>query len=95
VGNPSRRDEIPLHPHVTLQKFDKCAIDFVGPINPEKMRLRASYIIIAMDYLTRWEEPTPIISCIAETATRNFFKNVAHNLDARAYYSVIKEHIFE
>jgi hypothetical protein len=38
VGKPYRCDEMPLNPQIKFQAFDKWAIDFVGPINPQERR---------------------------------------------------------
>jgi hypothetical protein len=48
VRKPSRRDEMSLNPQVMMQAFDKWAIDFVGPINPQARILGARYIITAI-----------------------------------------------
>jgi hypothetical protein len=60
VGNPSRRDEMPLKPHVTLKLFYKWAVYFVGPINPPYRRSGARYIITVKKYLIRWVEATTV-----------------------------------
>jgi len=65
IGKPSRRDEMPLVPQVTLQAFDKWAIDFVGPINPPRKKTSARYIITKIDYLTRWVKAQPVRYCNA------------------------------
>jgi hypothetical protein len=73
VGKLSRRDEIPLNTQVTLQAFDKWAINFVGPFNPKARRSRVRYIITMMKYLTIWGEVTPVIDCTTETVARFLF----------------------
>jgi hypothetical protein len=72
VGNPSRRDKIPLVSQVTLQAFDKWAVDFVGPINPPMKRSGVIYIIYVTYYLTRWYEAELEIDCSVETSAQFF-----------------------
>jgi hypothetical protein len=45
---------MPLAPQLTLQVFDKWAIDFVGPIIPPGRYIGARCIITMTKYLTRW-----------------------------------------
>ena len=76
IGKPSRRDEMPLAPQITLQAFDKWAVDFVGPISPQGKHAGARYIITTTDYLTRWAEATPMKYCTVATVTKFLFENV-------------------
>ena len=65
-----------LVPQVTLQPFDKWAVDFVGPINPPRKRTGAWYIITSTDYLTRWAEAVPVVDCTVATAAKFIFENI-------------------
>jgi len=75
-GKPSRRDEMPLLPQVTLQNFGKRAINFVRPINPARKRAGARHIITATDYLTRWAEAQPVRDYITETIVKFIFEYI-------------------
>jgi transposase InsO family protein len=67
---------MPLHPQVTLQVFDKWAIDFVGPIHPPARISGTRYIITATKYLSRWAEATTVKYCSAKTTTHFLFEHV-------------------
>jgi hypothetical protein len=67
---------MPLQPQVTLQAFEKWAIDFVGRINPPSKRMGVRYIITMIEYLTRWVEATPVKECSTETTAHFLFEQV-------------------
>jgi transposase InsO family protein len=75
-GKPSRQDEMTLAPHMTLQAFEKWAIDFVGPINPPGKHTGARYIITTTKYLTRWAKAREFKDYSATIATRFIFDEI-------------------
>jgi len=72
TGRPSRRDEMTLIPQMTLQPFEKWAIDFVRPIQQQGKR-GSRYIITTMEYLTHWAEAQLVKDC---TGTKVALLNV-------------------
>jgi hypothetical protein len=34
MGKPTRSNEMSLHPQLSLYPFDKCGMNFIGPIDP-------------------------------------------------------------
>ena len=73
---PSRRNVMPLNPQVSLQAFDKWAIDFVGAINPPGKRTWSRYIITTIYYLTRWAEAKPVKDYSIATTMQFSFENI-------------------
>ena len=67
---------MPLAPQITLQAFDKWAVDFVGPIIPPGRRSSTRYIITVADYLTIWVEATPVKYFTTAIVENFLFENV-------------------
>jgi hypothetical protein len=61
---------------MTLQAFEKWAIDFVGPINPPGKRIGARYIITMTEYLTRWAEAREVKVFSATTTAHFIFDDI-------------------
>jgi hypothetical protein len=67
---------MPLALQLTLQAFEKWAIEFVGPINPPGKHTGARYIITATEYLTRSAEAKVVKDCSAATAAGFIFDDI-------------------
>ena len=66
---------MPLNPHMMLQPFEKWAINFVGPIQPQG-KAGARYIITVIEHLTHWAEAQPMMDCIGEIFAKFLIENV-------------------
>jgi hypothetical protein len=61
---------------MTLQEFEKRAIDFVGPINPPGKRTGSRYIITVTEYLTIWAEVKAVKDCSETTVVHFIFDEI-------------------
>ena len=53
MGNINRRNEMPLQEIMVVQILYVWGIDFIGPFPPS---FRNLYILLAVDYLSKWVE---------------------------------------
>ncbi|XP_028799536.1 uncharacterized protein LOC114754863 [Neltuma alba] len=73
VGNISRRNEMPLNNILEVELFDVWGIDFMGPF-PKS--LNQEYILVAVDYVSKWVEATACVSSDAKTVIKFLKKNI-------------------
>ena len=76
IGRALQRDELPLQPQVSLQAFEKWAIDFIGLIQHPRKKTVVRYIITVTEYLARWAEAQPVKDCIGVMTTKFLFEYV-------------------
>ena len=69
-----RAPPAPLHPIITIGPFAKWGIDFIT-CNPHSSRGHA-YIILVVDYFTKWAEAMPTFSADGKTAATFVFNHI-------------------
>ena len=65
---------VPLHLVITVGPFAKWGIDFMT-CNPHLAEEHA-YIIVAMDYFTKWAEAMPTLAADGKTTTQFIFNHI-------------------
>ena len=71
MGNLSRKYEMPLNNILVVDLFDVWGIDFMGPF-PSSCSNK--FILVAVDYVSKWVEAIPSPKADAATVTRMFKK---------------------
>ena len=73
MGNVIKRHEMPLQGILVVQLFDVWGIDFMGPFPPSVGNL---YILLAVDYVSKWVKTTACSKNDANTVVRFLQKNI-------------------
>ena len=68
-GNLNSRDAMPLKNNLQVELFDVWGIDFMGPFPKSK---NCEYILVAMDYVSKWVEAIPCRAADSKHAKRMF-----------------------
>jgi hypothetical protein len=63
-----------LHPIYPTAAFEKWGVDFVGPLS--KTSRRNEYLIVAMDYMTKWAEALPVKRATQTVASDFIFHHI-------------------
>ena len=56
--------------------FEIWAIDFIGPFPIPAKRTGARYIIIVVEYVTKWVKEEPVETCSSEVAAKFIYENI-------------------
>ena len=73
IGNISSRNEMPLRGIMVVQIFDLWGLDFMGPFPPSFGNL---YILLAVDYVSKWVEAVACLRNDANTVVSFLQKNI-------------------
>ena len=73
TGNIGQRNEMPLTNILEVELFDVWGIDFMSPF-PSSYGHK--YILLALDYVSKWVEAIPIITCDAKVVLRFIRNNI-------------------
>jgi hypothetical protein len=73
TGNVSQRNEMPLNNILEVELFDVWGIDFMGPF---PMSFNNQYILVAVDYVSKWVEAIACPHNDAKTVIKFLQKNI-------------------
>ena len=92
MGNINRRNEMPLQGILVVQIFYLWGIDFIGPFPPS---FGNQYILLVVDYVSKWVEAIACPKNDANTVVGFIQKNILSRFGAQGQSSVMREAILK
>ena len=89
MGNKTKRDELPLHPIIACEPFDKLGMDFIGPIDPPSNEKK--YILVCIDYLRKWTNVKALRTSNEAVVVEFLNDNIFNGFGVTRYIVTIKE----
>ena len=74
MSRPTSSDQMPLHPQVMIEPFEKWALDFVGPISP--LSHKRKYILVYTDYVTKWVEAKDLFRATNKSVVEFIYEEI-------------------
>ena len=68
-GNINSRDAMPLKSNLQVDIFDVWGVDFMGPF---PMSEQCEYILVAVDYVSKWVEALPCVAADSRSSKKMF-----------------------
>ena len=67
---------MPLHPVLLQSPFEKWGLDYVGPIKLAARGSQARYIIVAIDYITKWAKAKAVRKVDARSTAKCIYEHI-------------------